>query len=207
MKKLVIVLSILMLLAVSASAALAAPPDPKAKGKSESAPGQVLKGKRHAAAGVVANKGSDGFDVVTKKGNIHVTVNANTKFVVKGKSAATFADVVNGLRVNAHGTRDANNGIVAKWVHVIPSLGRFGHSVGTVVAFTANTSITVHEKKTGQDRTFTVNADTRIELPDGHTAVQKDDVVTVVAATLDSSGKPIARSIVVHGADTDKDAD
>ena len=157
--------------------------------------------KRHGAAGTILNLPSTAsnlpsgyagsFDLQTNQGTITVLVNSGTKFSIEGKESAAFGDLKVGDRVNVNGTRDSNNDLVAKIVHVIPSKASFQHFVGTFVSYTAagasNGSITIKDRRTGLDVTFVVTSSTKIELPQGQTAPASGDLVTIVA-TKDSSG-------------------
>lgn len=218
MKQVIVVLLAILLLLASSGLALAAPPSPKAKvnrgeeaarvnipehaagAKAQEKATRVNPGlaKRQAVAGTVANRVADGFDVVTKQGSVHVKVDADTSYQVKGKESAGLADVANGARVNVNGTRVGTD-LLAKRVHVVPALGSVGHAVGQVVAYSAGSSITVKDRKSGQNRTFALNAETRANLPDGKSTVEVNDWVTVVAKSLDAGGTPIAMAIAVHG--------
>ena len=161
--------------------------------------------KRHGAAGTVLSLSpscptgapsgcTDSFVLQTNQGDITVLVDGSTRFSVEGKESAAFKDLKVGDRVNVNGTRDSNNDLVAKIVHVIPSKASFQHFVGTIepASYTAASgttkgSITIKDRRTGQDVTFVVTSSTKIELPQGQTAPASGDLVTIVA-TEDSSG-------------------
>ncbi|MCL4531591.1 MAG: DUF5666 domain-containing protein [Actinobacteria bacterium] len=145
---------------------------------------------------------TDSFVLQTNQGDITVLVDGSTRFSVEGKESAAFKDLKVGDRVNVNGTRvtvtDGNNNktedLLAKIVHVIPSKASFQHFVGTIepASYTAASgttkgSITIKDRRTGQDVTFVVTSSTKIELPQGQTAPASGDLVTIVA-TEDSSG-------------------
>ena len=166
---------------------------------------------RRGAAGVVANRASGGFDLNTKNGTIKVTVDESTRYKIKGDKNPSYDDVKAGQRVNVNGTRDEAGNLKAKSVHVVPAAGLSKNAkknaVGKVTAFTAANegtagSITVEDKRSGLDRTFKVNSDTKITLPSDHTAVAPNDMVTVIGTKADAS---VARRIAVHGPDQDED--
>ncbi len=201
MKGLMIAILVALSLMIASSVALAAPPTPGPKAEREappSKPGIASLDKRHGVAGVLQNKGTDGFDVVAKQGIVQVTVNGATKFYLKGKPKATLADVTNGSKVNVQGTLQGS-GLLAKRVHVIPGKPSIGHVVGEVVAYTAPNgstagSITVKDRW-GASQVLAVTDKTKIELPEGVSAVKAGDRVTVVA---NKEATPTARAIVVH---------
>lgn len=206
MRVISVAVSIVLLLVLGTSFAAASVLETKPK-DGRAAAAHADQGKRKAVEGLVSAKGDKTFDVVTKKVTVHVTVNEETRYVVKGVEDADFGDVTNGQRVVVRGTRN-DDGILAKTVRVKHNLGRFGHAVGTVDSYSAGSSIVVTERKSGAKRTFAVNADTEIHLPEGHTAIAVGDRVTVVAKTLDAaSHNPLAVNITVHDSQDDDDDD
>ncbi len=202
MKRAIIAILVVLSLVISSTAALAAPPTPPAP-KAErqgppAKPGTASLDKRHGVAGAVQNVGTNGFDVVAKQGTIHVVTNGSTRFDVKGKPKATLADVANGSRVNVQGTPQ-DGGLLAKRVHVIPGKPSIEHAVGEVTAYSAANgstagSITVKDRW-GASHTLAVTDKTKIEFPDGVSAIQVGDRVTVVA---NKDATPTARAIVVQ---------
>lgn len=174
--------------------------------------------KRHGAAGTVSSLATscpsgaptlctDSFVLQTNQDTITVVVTKNTRFS-SGKNTTTFSDLKIGDHVNVNGTRVTDSSdktivyLVAKIVHVIPSQASVEHSVGTVESYTAangttNGSITIKDRRTGLDVTFTVTSSTKIE---GKNPPATGDLVTIVAFT--TSGAPTARGIAVETPDT-----
>ncbi len=174
--------------------------------------------RRHGAAGVVSNLSTENppsgyvgsFDLTTAdQGTIHVMVTSSTRFSVKDNEPATISDVSDGDLVNVNGTRDPSDKLIAKIVHVIPTQASFEHFVGTVDSYTAasssaNGNITIKDRRTGQDVTFVVTSNTKIEMPQGHTLASAD-LVTVVATRGGTNNT--ATGIVVESPDNNKNQD
>lgn len=200
MRGLAIALSTVLLLLISATVVLADPLGKDRPGDLHAADfWQVADTIPAVVTGSVANKVDNAFDVVARNRTVHVTVDDNTDYWVWGKTSPTLADVKSGLAVVVRGTR-TDNGILARWVQVIPDTAHFTRSTGTVVSFSSGNNIVVHETRGDQDRTFVVNSDTTIHLPAGQSAVQNGDLVGVISFDKNDDGTPIARIIVDRGA-------
>ncbi|GEM_PF-6625718 len=160
---------------------------------------------RHGLFGEVSGKNDDGFTLTTRQGDkVTVTVNGGTKFKIPSNPRLSSCDISDGDWVAITGTWVGGN-FAARIVHLVPGQGLHFHFVGEVKAKATNdsnrtpVSITVDCKKVGEI-TFSVNGDT-LYRPEGTTfeAIQKGDMVTVVASGWDAeAGTATAVVIVLH---------
>ncbi len=91
--------------------------------------------------------------------SIVVKVNADTKYTQEKNTAITLADITVGSTVNIKGNYDNSTFTASKVKVVFPH----GKIMGTVTAKT-DTSVTVKNTVTGETKTVTVDADSKVEI-------------------------------------------
>ena len=217
MKKLLAIISIFVLMAVflasTQSFASAAVEDKKPtelpsgaiqKGNSQKGddlPGQEKEkqnGKKFHFRGVIAAAAADSLTVTLPDGTA-MTFVLGTKVKIKvptlGK-LATAADLKVGLQVTVQAEKKEAV-YEALMINVVPGKPATGHHVGLVTAYTADTSLTVEDKK-GVQTTFKLTAETQIILVDPALVLAVGSRVTVVAPRDLTSVEQTAKAIVVH---------
>ena len=126
---------------------------------------------RHGAFGVVDNKDSESFDLLTKQGKIEVTYDGSTKCKVPGPGGSDECTdvVVNGNYVSVQGTPE-DGGIAANKIQLNRGRSLHEHCVGEVQSFSgtlADGTLTVACRTDGGPddvfvRTFHVDASTKL---------------------------------------------
>lgn len=154
--------------------------------------------KHRTYEGTIKSLAANSFVMTTKKhGDATILVNADTKYKVPGVKDATLASLHTGGRVAvlAVETKDGN---VALHVNAIPAKPAHVQRVGIVDSYVAGKSITLKDKK-GDASTFAIDANTKIMLKRGATAVTAGERVTVIARRDPSTDQFTARQILVLG--------
>jgi hypothetical protein len=203
MKKFLLGIGLWVVLFVTAFAVVYAdPPTPHQppRGKPTSSPASngaaVDKGsKRHAVFGTISGLGANTFTVSTKQGDVLVTVTDKTKYHIPTIRPGAFGNLAMGDQVAVNGTPN-DSGLIAKQVAVVPGKPTIQHRVGTVSAYSPNSSLTLTDAK-GGTATFVLTKETEIRNPKG-SGVSIGDKVTVVSRREPGSNTFTATAIVVH---------
>ena len=154
-------------------------------------------GKRHSFEGTIKSITSTNIVVTTKKGDETFKVGSETVYKVPGVKDATLAKFKVGDKVSVS-TADVTTGgttvQMAQRMSLIPAKPVKVTRTGTVTAYTANSSITILDKK-GNSSTFFINADTKINFKKGATTVKIGDRVTISASRPPADSQYLAKSI------------
>lgn len=97
---------------------------------------------------------------VPENGTVVVAVDADTKFMINGKTQIRLADIKAGDKVVIKGEKEDNNTLEAD--HVIVVI-RPQKAFGTVTAKT-DTSLTIKNSVSGTEKTVTINPDTKVSV-------------------------------------------
>jgi hypothetical protein len=158
--------------------------------------------KHHSFVGTIKSKAADSFVVTTKKGDVTIKVNSDTKYKVPGVKDATFANFKVTDKVAVLAVEVTTGSVVdnlALHVNLIPGKPTHVHRVGTIEAYQANTSITLKDKK-GESSTFIITSDTKISFKKGATEPPKvGDRATVIARRDPATDQFTAKAILVFG--------
>jgi len=155
--------------------------------------------KHHAYTGTIKSMAANSFVLTTKaKGDVTITVNADTKYHVPGVKDATWANFKVGDRATTMVT-ESNGTNTASHVNLIPAKPIHVVRTGTITAYTAGSSITIKDKK-GDSSTFVINSDTKIQFRHGTTVVHVGDRATVSARRDPASDTYTAKHILDFGA-------
>ncbi len=160
--------------------------------------------KHHAFDGTLKSKTATSIVLTTKKqGDVTVNVNSETKYKVPGVKDATLDNIKVGDRITVLAV-EAKAGNLALHINLIPGKPVRMNRVGVVdkcdpaTCASPLTSITLKDKK-GNTSTFVVNADTKIMLKRGATALAVGAQAAVVARRDPGTGQFTARQILVLG--------
>lgn len=135
-----------------------------------------------------------------KKGDVIITVNADTKYKVPGVKDATLANFKAGDKVAVLSVTSGGSNL-ALHIVLVPSKPAFAARVGTVDAYTANTSITVKGVK-GDTSIFTITSSTKVKMEKGVTAIAVGQRVIVSARRDPATDQYTATNIKVFAAKT-----
>lgn len=164
--------------------------------------GEFSRGKTVVIRGTVDNITGSIISVDGKP----VTTNSDTKVKLSGLGRdATVADIKAGMQIVAQGTKQGTD-FVARQILAVPGKPEFVHRVGTVIAFSNNStggSITVQDKK-GDNTTFKILPGQFKVLPAG-SEVKVGDKVTVISHRNPATNEVIASGVVIHRPETDKE--
>lgn len=151
-----------------------------------------------SVVGQIKSMTTTGLVVTTKKADVTVTVNADTKYKAPGVKDAALANFKVGDKVAVLSVASGGAN-VALHIVLIPGKPVFAVRVGTVDSYTANTSITVKGVK-GDATTFAVNTNTKVRMERGVTAIAVGQRVIVNAKRDPATDQYTATSIMVFGA-------
>ncbi len=155
-------------------------------------------GEHHSFAGTIKTITGTTLVVTTKKADETISVNAETQYKVPGVKDATLANFKVGDKVSVSTIKVTTGGTtvqMAQRVTYIPGKPVELHRHGIVTAYTANTSITIQDKKGNSSTFFIINGDTKIVLRKGVTVVAIGDQVTITAQRTPSESQFTAKSI------------
>ncbi|MCX6003017.1 MAG: hypothetical protein NTX46_01020 [Chloroflexi bacterium] len=154
-------------------------------------------GKRHSFEGTIKSLTGTSLVVTTNKGDETFQVGSATQYKVPGVKNATLSNFAVGNKVSVS-TAEVTVGStvveMAQRLTLIPAKPIKTSRTGTVTAYTANTSITIQDKK-GNSYTFIVNSNTKISLKKGVTGITVGDQVNISAQRLPSESQFTARII------------
>ncbi len=159
-------------------------------------------GKRHSFEGTIKSMANPTLVVTTKKGDETFNISSETEYKVPGVKNATLANFKVGDKVSVSTVDITTAGTtvqIAQRLTLIPAKPIKTSNKGTVTTYTANTSITIQDKK-GASTTFIINSDTKISLKKGVTGVAIGDQVTVTAQRDPSESQFTAKTISDSGA-------
>jgi len=165
-------------------------------------------GKRHSFEGAIKSKADTTLVVTTKKGDETFKVSSETQYKVPGVKNAILDNFKVGNKVSVSTVEVTTGAIVvqmAQRMTYIPGKPIKVSRKGTITAYTANTSITIQDKK-GASTTFVINSDTKISLKKGTTGVTVGDQATVTAQRDPSESQFTARTIITFGTKNAKGA-
>lgn len=153
--------------------------------------------KHHSFVGVITSIAATNIVMTDKqKGDVTLSVNAQTKFNVPGLKTITLANFKVGDRVAVLAI-EADGGNLALHINLIPGKPIAVHRVGEISAYTAGSTITLKDKK-GELSTFAITGDTQINLKRGATEIKVGDQATVLARRDPSSTEYTAKEILVY---------
>ena len=165
-------------------------------------------GKRHSFEGTIKSKAGTNLVVTTKKGDETFKVGSETQYKVPGVKNATLDNFNVGNKVSVSTVEVTTGSTVvqmAQRMAYIPGKPIRVSRTGTITAYTANTSITIQDKK-GASTTFVINGNTKISLKKGTTGITVGDQVTVTARRYPSESQFTAKTIIAFGAKDAKGA-
>ncbi|MBI2854870.1 MAG: hypothetical protein HYX87_08140 [Chloroflexi bacterium] len=153
--------------------------------------------KHHAYTGTIKSTSATGLVITTKKGEVTIDVNAQTRYKVPGLKDATLANFKTGNKVAVLAV-ESGTASLALHVILIPGKPTSVQRVGTIEAYEAGKSITIKDKK-GDTSTFVVNADTKISFKKGATEVKVGARATVTAKRDPATDQFTAKNMLVFG--------
>ncbi|HEY9075797.1 MAG TPA: DUF5666 domain-containing protein [Anaerolineaceae bacterium] len=147
--------------------------------------------------GTVANVSATSLTIMTRESNVTFLVNADTRLMIPGLKNVKITDLKIGVQVTVQAFKDQAGKLIARQVMLIPGKPTPVHHVGTVSAYTPNTSISIIAQD-GKTYTFTLDANTKILPADRKDQLKAGMRVTIIfSRSLDGGTKP-ARGIVIH---------
>jgi hypothetical protein len=157
--------------------------------------------KYHSFVGIIESKADSSFVVTTKKGDVNITVNSETKYKVPGVENATLDYFNAGDKVAILAVEVTTGSVVenlALHVNLIPGKPIYIQRVGIIESYEAGANITLQDKK-GEISTFIVTGDTKIIFKKGATEVKVGERATVIARRDPATDQFTATAIVVFG--------
>ena len=140
-------------------------------------------GERQSFEGIIKSIASPIIVVTTKKGDETFQVGSATVYKVPGVTNATLSNFAVGNKVSVSTAAVTVNNVsqqMAQRMTLIPARPVKTSRIGTVTAYTSGSSITIQDKK-GNNYTFIITGDTKLNLNKGVSGITIGDRVKINA--------------------------
>jgi hypothetical protein len=157
-------------------------------------------GKHENCKGTISAVDATSLTLTLRDGSsVTIGLSADTRMKFPGPKDTPSGGIQPGLNVMVQAVRDQGGNLIARAIMVIPGKPSKIHRVGSVIEYTAGSSITIQDKD-GNKYTFVITNETKLLPAERAGTLAVGSRVTIIAPRNPATGGVVVKGIVIHPA-------